>query len=205
MSRFFDIRPPKPQSNYKKNISAKSSTKPRKQKSGSGILFIIIGICIFIFIFSLTNNTSSSYEQKDNTPQTNEIDNLATTENSPKPTSNPFITPSDKSQNDTTTNPTNIDNESQTQSNEIQITVLNGSSLPGIADKAKNILEENNIKVTDIGNTDNPYSKTVIYYSENNTETTKKIQETLSAYNPSLEINSEFANDKKILIVIGEE
>lgn len=201
MSKIFDIRPPRP-TQRKKKSTAKSYSKSKK--SQSGLLFIIIGICAFILIFSLSNNTSSQYSQSQIIAEGSEIDKLATTTTTQKPDNYPFVTPSKTDINSDHKESTNQTNESQTPE-DIQIVILNGAGIPGIANQVKETLEENNISISEVGNSQNPYSETIIYCTKPNSELAKKIEETLSDYSPKLEINSDLANSNKILIVIGAE
>lgn len=199
MTKMFDIGPPKPISKNKKPAT-KSNYSSKKKKSQSGILVIVFIVCIFIFIFSLSNNTSSQYSQSDTSTAVN---NLITTEETGKPPENPLTTPSKTEDNIEN----NVDQQEEKTNNNIseniEIVVLNGSGTSGSANKAKEILEKNNILVSEIGNTNNLYTKTTIYYTNENFSLVEKIQETLSNYNPKLEINTDFANIKKILVIIG--
>lgn len=200
MSKFFDIRPPS--RSPQKTKKYKKKNRSYKKSKNNGLLFVIVGVCIFIFIFSLTNNTSSTYDQPDQITDSSKSNDLIDTNKKTIPSPNPDTTSS--------SNPEKvIDNEQieetkvDKKDSDADIVILNGARIPGIASEVKNTLENNNIEVSELGNTENTYDSTIIYYTENNTDTANKIQETLSEYDPKLEIDPSIANEDKIVVVIG--
>lgn len=207
MSRFFDIRPPQQRNKPKKHSHSLSQSSSRKSKSNnkqSGLLIIIFIICVFIFIFSITNSSSSQYSQAQTDSAINNLitDNPSTS----KPTAYSFITPSkiEEENNINNEQDSTIDSSNNENSNNITVVVMNGARASGVATKAKDTLENNNITVSEIGNTENLYSQTTIYYTEKNTNLARKISETLADYDPVLEINDQFASDQKITVIIGQ-
>lgn len=200
MSKMFDIGPPKPIPKKQKNTTRSTNTTKRK-KPQSSFLVVIFIICIFVLLFSLSNNTSSQYTQADTDSIVN---NLTTKDISAKPSDNPLTKPS-KTENVIEQKQANqeeiLNNNS---SSDIQVVVMNGARISGVANEVKETLENNNIPVSEVGNTENLYTKTTIYYTDDNLKLTEKIKETLSDYNPISEINLDFASSQKILIIIGD-
>jgi len=202
MSKFFDIKPPQSQFDPPKPKSHQSSTKRPK----TNFLAIVIFLLLVILFFSYINATGNNYKVVgvDNTninndeTNANPVDKIATS-------SNPAPTESEKAIPTTDASPTPETTASSEATSEPQITVLNGARVDGIASEVKSILEKNNITVSSLGNTQNLYNGSVIYYSEANLKTAQKMQEILADYKPKLEINEQFASGNAITVVIGKK
>jgi hypothetical protein len=207
MTKFIDIRPP-----YKKKPSKINNSntykKPKYKKSNTGLLFIISIICIFIFIFSYANNNSIKYAYPDHEPIYEEddqeiLENIAIEKPNIGQVDNPHT--KESYTNNKQDKATDIENTKDPKINnfEVDITVLNGARKPGLANEVKEILENNNFSVSNIGNSQNKYSQTIIYHTKENQQIAEKIMETISSYDPKLEINNQLSNNQKILVVIG--
>lgn len=206
MHGIFDIRPPVP--HPKRKETTKISSKPKiNSRKHSGIFVFIIIVLGTILLFGLLSdnqtqptNNDEKQQNKINTlgvvkiKDANEVQNdnsQPINSSSTQPNSNP------KPSIESTETPNSATGEN------IEITVLNGGAGSGAAEKIKNELEENEIKVANIGNTKSNYARTVIYYTNVNLPLAEKIQETLANYNPKIEEDNELVNDSKIIIVIG--
>lgn len=200
MNKMFDITPPKPK------IQNKKSVKSKNKKKSNGLIFIIV-LLIFVIYFSLNNKIASNYQEENNTNEkiksqqiiknnTNEIENENTNNQKTLSTPNPKTTGIDDKENE------EIANEEIDFDENIEIEILNGAYIPGLANEVKNILEKNNIQVDNIGNTKNLYDRSIIYYQKINIKLAEKLKEILISYNPIIQENDEFASNNKILIVV---
>lgn len=198
MSKYFDIKPPTPSKQTSTHTKSASSTN-KKHQSKSNILLFGIFIIVAIFIFSYFNNSNQTYKELTPTSSDNSIKDLGQTVDpsaSTQGVTTPSATPEPTISQSSSTN-------TSSDSNNVNIIVLNGAQTSGVADSAKKTLENNNISVAQIGNTENSYNESIIYYTDQNLEIAKKIKETLSSYNPTLISDNTLADNTKITVVIG--
>lgn len=115
----------------------------------------------------------------------------------PAPPSTPNVSP--ESQPAVTTPPPTIDKST------IKITILNGSRENGLAAQDKKVLEEAGFKVSSIGNTQNLYTKSFIYYNTGKLDQAKLVNDALKDRTYTLEENPSLAGSNDLLVVIGKE
>lgn len=193
MAHYFDIKPPEKKSGQKKHSDQSRSTK--KTKSSVGLVFIVMVLGFILFFSFINSNKTKTIDQQNVNSST---ENIATKTST---------SPTDQIVKQTQSNPEASILTSPTPTIakfNIQITVLNGSGEVGVANSAKEELEKNGIEVYKIGNTQNNYTQTIIYYTNVNKSLADKIQETLADYNPKLIEDNALADNENILVVIGE-
>lgn len=83
------------------------------------------------------------------------------------------------------------------------VKVLNGSGVPGAADKAADVLTAASIPVKGTGNARRfSYDTTIVYYPAGKADQAKLVADTLTGYSVSTEENA-VANDYDALVVVG--
>lgn len=195
MAHYFDIKPPEKKFGQKKHSNQSGST--RKPKSSVGLIFIVMILGFILFFSFINNNKTETVDSQNNSPNSasslDATSDSASEQETQKTPSNPEASIS--------ISPTEI---SSSEKPNIQITILNGSGEVGAASTAKEELGKNGIEVAKIGNSQNNYSQTIIYYTNVNKSLADKIQETLANNTPKLIEDNALADDENILVVIGE-
>lgn len=193
MTKMFDIKPPV----YKKPAEkpAPSSENPKKSNNSKNIFFAIILFVLIIIGFSILNNQNYLKISSDTNSQ-NELEPIETlVTNSPEPSLS--IQP-DKSTNGSL-------DSLKSNVKETKIILLNGSRDFNNTADVKNIIEQNNLSVSEIGDTKNIYSNSTIYYTNNNVAIAQKIKSLLPNYNVNLVEDEIMASDEKIIVIVSKK
>jgi len=193
MTKLFDIKPPIYKKNPEKPMTI--SEKPKIKNNSGNIFFVIIIFILIIIGFSYLSNQNYLKISND----TNFQNDLAPIET--------LITNSPESQefnqkNETSSKPLE---SLKITPNETKIILLNGSRDFNNTADVKNIIEKNNLIVSEIGDTKNIYSNSTIYYTELNIDKAQKIKSLLINYNPNLVEDEIMATDEKIIIVVSKK
>ena len=223
MRHGFDIEPV-----HKTRKKTKSQAKLNR-KSNSVLSWVIL---ILITIAATSFLTSTSNQQKSNTPKSSiEFEVLADKETqkaAEKETKANIINDASKdtgidlenanNQSDYSEINNNQDND-QNQENptaspnpatttldmmELKIKILNGSNQAKIAAKAKDFLEKKGYVIAKIGNAKNTYNKTYIYYHKGKINQAKQISQSFNIQT-KIEENNQLTQNYDLVIVVGKD